>query len=114
MLEEAQQQNQAQSKLIADALEYVKSNPPILSDADLSVLAQRVAEVIKIGNWKGNSAPRFNESKDKALVDFTFQTGMDRLIYTATFHEAQGVWKVRGVHETSQAFAPTVIIRPKQ
>ena len=114
ILEEAQQRNQSRARQISGALDYIKSNPGILADADLEALAKRVAAVIKIGDWKGNGTPRLNEAGDKALVDFTFQTSTDRLVYTATFHRRDGAWTLRGAHETSQAFVVSGSFRPKQ
>jgi len=108
ILEEAQQQNQFRARSIASALEYIKSNPPILLDADLKALAERTAEAMKIGTWQGNGKTRLNQAGDKALVDFTFQTSEDRLGYTATFHKLDGAWTLRGAHETYQAFVMTV------
>lgn len=106
ILEEALKMNPAEATRIASALDYIKSNPAALVDAKLEALAKRVAQVIKLGTWEGNGAPRFNESGDKALVDFTFQTGMDLLVYTATFHNIDGAWTLRGARETYQGFAP--------
>jgi hypothetical protein len=112
ILEEVQQKNQMRARQITSALSYVKSNPGSLADSDLEALAKRVAEAMKIGTLKGNGPPRLNEAGDKALVDFTFQTSMDRLVHTATFHRRDGVWILRGVHETSQAFAPSGPFHP--
>ena len=114
ILEEAQQKNPGQASRISNALDYIQSNPEPLADINLKALAERVAQVLKIGNWEGNGRPRFNEAGDKALVDFTFQTAMDRLGYTATFHRIDGIWKLRGANETYQAFAPQVPIRSKK
>jgi hypothetical protein len=113
ILEEAQQSNQARASLISRALEYVRSNPPPLTDADLKALAERVANLLKLGSWEGNGSPRFNQAGDKALVDFWFQTAEDRLVYTATFHRIEGVWTFRGALETFQAFAPAIPPRTK-
>ncbi len=95
-----------QADALADAVSYRESKPPGLSGSDLEQLTARVAEAIKIGNWVGNSKPLYNEAADKALVDIIFIAGSDRLIYTATFHRTQGVWKLRGVRETMQALLP--------
>lgn len=108
ILEEAQQQNQFRARSIAGALDYIRSNPPILADTDLESLARRVADVIKIGTWKGNGSPRLNQAGEKALVDFNYQTSEDILVYTATFHKMDGAWILRGAHETYQAFAPAL------
>ena len=113
MLEEALGKSQAQASRIAEALAYTKVNGAPLESADLSALAERVAQVLKIGIWDGNGAPRFNEAGDKALVDLKFHSSLDLLIYTATFHKIDVTWKLRGVHETYQAFAPSAPIRRK-
>lgn len=114
ILEEALQKNQTRARQIASALDYIKSSPQTLRDTDLEALANRAAEVMKVGIWVGSGTPRLNEAGDKALVDFTFQTSMDRLVYTATFHRRDGVWALRGANETAQAFAPSAAVRPKQ
>jgi hypothetical protein len=114
ILEEAQVKNPKRARPIADALDYIKSNPAPLADANIEALAKRVAELIKIGDWQGNGEPRFNEAGDKALVNFTFHTSMDLLVYTATFHRIDGVWTLRGAHETYQAFAPAPSVRRKR
>jgi hypothetical protein len=61
---------------------------------------------LAIGPSEGNGAPRYNQAGDKALVDLTFHAGGDRLWYTATFHKVDGVWILRGAHESFQAYAP--------
>ena len=106
ILEEAQQKNQSRARLIGGALDYIKTNPPALTDPDLEILAKRVAVALAIGTSEGNGAPRYNEAGDKALVDLTFHSGDDFLWYTATFHKIDGVWALRGAHESLQAYAP--------
>ncbi len=116
ILEEAQEKNKFRSSPITRALEYIASNPPPLSDTNLEALAKRAALIIGSKTWQTNGTPRFNEVQDKALVDFNFQTAMDRLVYTASFHKKSGNWSLRGVRETSQAFAPALVApagRPK-
>ncbi len=114
ILEEAQLKNQMRVRLIANALDYINSNPLPLADSDLPVLAKRVAQTLKIGTWEGNGSPRFNQSGDKALVGLTFQAGDDRLGYTATFHWIGGVWMLRGAHEAYQALTGSVAYRLKK
>jgi hypothetical protein len=106
ILEEAQHKNRFQASLIARALQYIGSKPAPLLDSDLEALAKRVALVIGSSTWKANAAPRFNESRDKALIEFSYQTSMDWLVYTGTFHKVNEAWSLRGVRETYQAFAP--------
>jgi hypothetical protein len=77
------------------------------NNADLKALAEYVAKLLTIGTWKGNGSQRFNRAGDKALIDFTFQTAEDHLVYTATFHRIDGLWTLRGANETFQAFAPS-------
>jgi hypothetical protein len=108
LLEGAQRVNAYRLKSLTRALEYVDSGPLPLFGSDLQTLAEFVARTVVVGEWKGNSPARCNEMADKALVDFTFEAGMDRLTYTATFHKSDAVWKLRGVRETMQAF----ILRP--
>ena len=92
--------------MIDRAVEYIDSKPPALTGTDLAAVAKQAAQALRLGTWIENRAPRFNESGDKALVDLTFQSGVDYLVYTATFHRVEGTWTLRGVHETLQAFAP--------
>jgi hypothetical protein len=106
ILEEVGRNNEYRAKSVARALEYIQSNSPPLSGRNLEELAGRVAQVIRIGDWEGNRPPRYNQAGDKALVDLTFYSGSDSLTYTATFHKADSGWKLRGVRETFQAFAP--------
>jgi hypothetical protein len=115
ILEQVRLKNPVRATLIARALDYIKSNPrAVLADTDLEALARRVAQALNIGTWEGNHPPRFNEGRDKALVDLTFQTGSDYLVYTATFHSISGTWTLRGVHETSQAFRGSGTLPRKQ
>ncbi len=106
ILDEVRVKNQFRVTLIARALDYIKSNPTSLSGPDLEGLAKRTAQGLQLGDWEGNHTPRFNEAGDKALIDMTFQTGDDYLVYTATFHRADSIWILRGAHETLQAFSP--------
>ena len=49
---------------------------------------------------------------DKALIDLVFLTSEDRLIYTATFHKIDGLWRLRGVRETLQQFMMRIVEPP--
>jgi hypothetical protein len=112
ILEEAQRQNQFRGYSLARALEYIQSEPSPLTASNLEELADRIAQTIKIGKWGGNGKPRCNEGGDKALLDFQFQSGPDRLTYTATFHKIDGRWRLRGVQETLQALTLTPVLIP--
>ena len=112
ILEEACQRNPERAQVVATALDYIRSNPPPLSDGNLETLAGRTAEAVRIGRWEGNRPPQYNQSHDKALVDFIFVTGSDELVYTATFYWVAGVWRLRGVRETMQAMLPPPIYLP--
>jgi len=114
ILEEASQRNPGRAEAVAAALDYRRSNPSPLSDANLDALAERAAEVVKIGKLEGVGPPQYNQARDKALVDFLFNTGSDDLIYTATFHKIAGVWRLGGVRETMQAFRPPRILLPQR
>jgi hypothetical protein len=92
--------------VIATALAYIRSSPRPISDRNLDDLACRIAEAVRIGELKEVGTPQYNEERDKALVDFLFLTGSDRVTYTATFHRAAAVWRLRGVRETMQAMLP--------
>jgi hypothetical protein len=102
LLEEAQRQNPSSARAAARALEYIRSEPSSLMASNLEELAARVAQTIKIGNWQGNEKPRYSEGNDKALINFEFSSGRDRLIYTATFCRTQNIWRLRGVRESAQ------------
>ena len=114
ILEEASRGNPERATVVAAALDYIRSNPRPLSDEKLEELAKRTAEAVRIGKWEGSGQPQFNESRDKALVDFLFVTGGDALTYTATFVKVTGVWRLRGVRETMQAYVPPPLILPAQ
>jgi len=106
ILEESSVRNEFRRLRIARAVEYIRSNPQPLTGPNLAELAKRVAEVVKFGDLEEIRPPYYDESGDKALVDFVFHSGSDRLTYTATFHLKNGVWKLRGVRETLQEFMP--------
>jgi hypothetical protein len=103
ILREAGKTNRERAEYVEHAIQYIESAPPSLSDEDLATAGKKVAEAIRIGDWKGNKEPRFNEAGDKALVDCHFIAGRYLLVYTATFHKVGGRWKLRGVRETMQA-----------
>lgn len=70
----------------------------------LDELADHVATRIRIAGFEGKGEAMYNQGGDKALIDFTYDTGEDRLIYTATFHRVGGSWRLRGIRETLQQF----------
>jgi hypothetical protein len=90
--------------MAAGALEYIAKNRPPLEDRSLEALGKRVAKAISRGSWNGNKEPRFNAQRDKAWVEIEYVHGRDLLVYTATYHNVGGTWKLRGVRETMQAF----------
>jgi hypothetical protein len=102
ILREAGKTNKDRANYIGKALRYIESAPPPLSDEDLIAAGKKVAQAVRIGNWQGNKEPRFNEKGDKALVECEFIAGRDLFIYTATFHEVDGRWKLRRLRETMQ------------
>ena len=112
ILEETGQRNPERAKVVATALDYIQSNPRPLSDGNLEELARRTAEAVKIGEWEGSGPAQYNQAHDKALVDFLFLTGSDRLTYMATFHKVAGVWRLRAVRETMQAMLPPPVFPP--
>ena len=103
ILKEVQKTNEMRSRSIERAVQYIQSKPVSLSDQDVVAAGKKVAEAIKVGNWQGNKDPRFNQKKDKALIDCEFIAGRDLLVHTATFHKVDDKWKLRGVRETMQA-----------
>lgn len=108
ILREIQRSNKRLETLIADAIEYIRSNPHRLEDQDIEEAGKKVALAIKIGKWEGNKGPIYNAEGDKAKIDCSFISGRDLLIYTATFHRLNGVWKLRNVHETVQIMLANV------
>lgn len=117
ILEDAQKRNTSRRGHITRALDYIDANPTPLSGSNIQALAEHIAQAVSVGEWKGNTVARCNESGDRALVKFTFESGSDRLIYTATFHRSDTMWKLRGVRETMQMMLlrPTVLpINPKR
>ena len=103
ILKEVKQANSERATEADAAIRYIESKPPDLSDEDLVAAGKTVAQAIRLGKWKENRKPRYNEKGDKALVDCVFIDGVDMLVYTATFHKVDGRWKLRGVRETMQA-----------
>ena len=81
----------------ARALDYIRSTPKPLAGPDLQPLVTRVAQIVKIGTWRGNGQPRYNRSGDKAFVNFEFHSGIDALTYTVTFHKIDNLWTPRAV-----------------
>lgn len=97
------EKNPGRKELITEALLSIEKGPLDLADPDLEKAGKNVAQILGIGTWKGNKAPRFNREKDMALVDCEFTAGRDLLVETATFHKVGNLWKLRGVRETMQA-----------
>lgn len=106
ILAEAQKRDQNRAISIKRALQYINSNPKPLAGPSLKGLANRVAQAIKVGTWRGSGPARYNRAGDKALVDYYFHSGLSGLTYTATFHHTDGVWRFRGARETLEGFAP--------
>ena len=102
ILNDALQQNAFREKSAARAIAYIESNPLPLRDENLNQLADRVANAIKIGKLEEGRHIRYNEGGDKALVEWAYNAGEDRYVYTGTFHKVDGVWRLRGVRETLQ------------
>jgi hypothetical protein len=103
ILEEVGRKNKDHAAFVEAAIKYIDSGPALLLDDDIVVAGRKVAQVIEIGKWQGNKPPQFNEQKDKALVACEFIAGRDQLVHTATFHNVDGKWRLRGVRETMQA-----------
>jgi hypothetical protein len=86
---------------------YINTHPAALTDASLSGAAEKTARGVSEGFWLGNEEPRYNEQRDKALVDINYVFGGTHyLVYTATFHHDAGLWKLRGVRETKDTLLP--------
>ena len=103
VLKDVGEKNKDRADSVQNAIKYIEAGPASLADEDLVTVGKRVAQAIKIGKWRGNKPPQFNEKKDKALVACVFMAGRDLLIHTATFHKVDGKWRLRGVRETMQA-----------
>ncbi len=97
ILEELRPQNERLASLTSQAIAYVKSKPDPLLDRNLVELGTRVAAAAKLGEWRRNRAPEYNERRDKAFMDLEFGEGRERIIFTGAFHEVGGVWKLRGL-----------------
>ncbi|MCE5308618.1 MAG: hypothetical protein LLG20_13345 [Acidobacteriales bacterium] len=108
ILEEVKERNPARAKLVKRAIQYIDSNPDPLVDDDLERLARRAAQAVAFGRIDYVDLPFYSRSGDKALVEFAFTAGVDRLIYTATFHGGGGVWRFRGARETLQQMMPPI------
>jgi hypothetical protein len=103
ILEELGRKNKDHAAFIEAATKYIDSGPAPLLDDDIVVAGKMVAQVIEIGKWQGNKPPQYNEKKDKALVACEFIAERDLLVHTATFHNVDGKWRLRGVRETMRA-----------
>ena len=106
ILEEVRGHDSEHAELVAQAIKYARARPAPLFDRNLNRAAYRVAQAVKMGDWSGNSRPRYNEAGDKALVSAVFLAGRDRLTFTATFHRDHSVWRLRGVREALQELLP--------
>jgi hypothetical protein len=113
ILQEVQRLNVNRAHALSEAIAYVLSNPGALQGLDLEALARRVASTNKFGKWEGNQKPRYNERRDKALVDIVYYAPGDRLTYTATFHRIDGLWRLRGLRETLQEAVMVMPVRPR-
>ncbi len=114
VLEECFPDVESRPSSVIRALQYIDSHPQPLEDTNLERLTERVAQAIHEGPWRSIGAPSFNQAGDKALADLKVGISFDRLTYTATFHKARGLWRLRGVRETLQELMPSPVrIRPK-
>jgi hypothetical protein len=102
ILVEAQAANENRRASISKAIEYIDTKPAPLIGTTVVQLAERVVQALALRGWKGNSAPRCNQSQDNALIDFYFETSEDVYVYTATFHKVGDTWNLRGVREAGQ------------
>jgi hypothetical protein len=113
ILREAQQRSSVRFDSTATAIDYVQSNPQALMGEELDTLADRVANAMRLGKLEEARNAHYNEAGDKVLMDWAYNTGEGRLIYTATFHKAAGLWRLRGLRETLQQFlAPSLSFGP--
>lgn len=87
---------------------------PSLTHPNLEAAAKTIAQALNPETWQRNEVPRFNEAADKALIDLIFQTDLDRFVHTATFHKIEGLWTLRNVQRTLQAFSPRFKAAPKR
>ena len=106
ILQDARKANPARTNEIDSAIAYIALHPAPLQDANLVSAAEKTARALD-GSWLGNEHPRYNEKRDKALVDLNFVSkGRRYVIYTATFHQDAGLWKLRGVKVTKDSLLP--------
>lgn len=102
LLQEVAELNPERKNMVVESLKYIDSRPLPIANSDLQNAAREMANAIRVGKWQKNGQPRFNQLRDKALVDAHFRSGRDLLIYTGTFHLQDGKWRLRGVRETLQ------------
>lgn len=107
VLKEVGRKNTERADYIEFAIQYIESGPAPLSDEDIVVAGKKVAQALKIGKWRWNKPPQYNEEKDKALVTCEFIDGRDLLVHMATFHKVDGKWRLRGVREMKQVLLAT-------
>ena len=112
LLKAARAANPARSNEIASAIAYIATRPAPLQDRNLVAAAEKSARALD-GSWLGNERPRYNQKGDKALVDLNFISGGTHyVVFTATFHQDAGLWKLRGVRVTKDTLLPKA--PPKQ
>lgn len=107
MLQDVRGINPVHTNEIDAAVAYINSHPAPLADRDPAAAAAKTAQALGDGLWMGNEPPRYNLKRDKALVDLNLLANGSRYrVYTATFHNDNGLWKLRGVRVTKDTLLP--------
>lgn len=81
-----------------DLIARFNTAPPALMGEDISLLAGNISKAVSAGTWESNEEPRRNTPDTIALVDMFFRSGRCGYLYTAVFHRADNLWKLRGLH----------------
>ena len=112
ILQDVRKLNPRRSNEVDQAVAYINSQPGPLSAKDATSAAEKLTQSLDAGTWMGNEPPRYDNQRQAALVDCNFLAGGSQfLVFTATLHLENGMWRVSGVRETRQTLLPKA---PKQ
>ena len=103
LLEETARTNTERRHTIDRALAYIDGGAGAVARSDLVAAAGAAAVATGLPGWQFNAEPRYTGDRSAALVDIRYIVGRDILVYTATFHQADGMWRLRAMRETMQA-----------
>ncbi len=107
ILQDIRKLNPARSNEVDRAVSYINSQPRPLMGKDAAGVAEKLAQALGPGVWMGNETPRYNASRNAALVDCDFLLeGTQFLVFTATIHQEGAAWRITGVRQTRQKLLP--------